>query len=460
MVTGRLSLSKSNRITFLWAIAILILLGSLISLSVYSSPVHTEPAAPLPPGGEVRNGKVVHKTLKGQSLYRIANEYLPLTDFYTTSRLVEELKRINSLERTLLPIGKELKIPVVHYTPLAAKTVLQRKDFTAKGIYITGMSAGTEKVLRLARHLKRLGGNTIVFDAKDMSGIIFYRSKVKLARQIGGTDGAPIRDLGKMICQLHREGIHVVARITLFHDQLLANKRRDLAVHSKSTGKPWLANGKSAWVDPSLKEVQDYNLDLAKELVAFGVDEIQLDYIRFPAMGDTDDAEYSYDETKTPKHKIITGFLQRAYRELHPLGVLVSIDVYGITVWKKEHDVDITGQRVKDLANYTDIISPMLYPSHFSVDFGNKSKPADEPYYFVYNGCKKMVEITRGTGVVVRPWLQAFPLKVTHFKEDYILKQIKAARDASTTGWLLWDAGNTYKVALSALESLNQRKEE
>lgn len=437
------------RLTFICAVLTLILTGHPGPSSVYA----LRPPL-LPPGGEVRNGEVFHSILKGQSLYLLAGDYLPLTDFYTPAGLVEELMRINGLKGTLLHIGKELKVPVIRFSPMRAKTVPRKSSFVAKGIYITGIGAGTKRILRLGSELRKLGGNTIVFDAKDMSGIVFYHSKVSLVKEIGANNRVPIRDLGKMICQLHDMGIHVVARIVLFHDRLLAEKRQDLSVRSRSTGKLWGTKGGVGWVDPSLKEVQRYNLDLARELAASGVDEIQFDYIRFPATGNTDDAMYSFDEAKTPKHKVITGFLKRAYRELNPLGVLVSIDVYGIIAWEKEMDINITGQKIDDLARYTDIISPMLYPSHFSRHFGKKPIPADDPYYVVYNGCIEIVETTRRYGAIIRPWLQAFPLGVTHFREDYILEQIKAAKAASTTGWLLWDAENTYKVALKALDKL------
>ena len=35
------------------------------------------------------------------------------------------------------------------------------------------------------------------------------------------------------------------------------------------------------WVDPDAQEVWEYNLAIAEELQALGVDEIQFDYIRF-----------------------------------------------------------------------------------------------------------------------------------------------------------------------------------
>ncbi len=87
--------------------------------------------------------------------------------------------RINCLKSTLLHIGKELRVSVVRFSPMRAKTVPRKSSFVAKGIYITGIGAGTNRILRLGSELRKLGGNTIVFDAKDMSGIVFYHSKVR-----------------------------------------------------------------------------------------------------------------------------------------------------------------------------------------------------------------------------------------------------------------------------------------
>ncbi len=78
--------------------AVLILTGHPGPSSVYA----LHPPL-LPPGGEVRNGEVFHSILKGQSLYLLAGDYLPLTDFYTPASLVEELRD-----------GDEITSPFVH----------------------------------------------------------------------------------------------------------------------------------------------------------------------------------------------------------------------------------------------------------------------------------------------------------------------------------------------------------
>ena len=160
MKTGLLVIFKSKRLPSLCIIIVLTFIANIKHQSA-----HPQPPSLLPSGGEIRNGQAFHITKRGQSLYLIASKYLPLTDSYTQSGLVKELIQINSLKRTLLPIGKELRIPVIHNGKVLAKTVSKSKDFIAKGIYITGIAAGTERVIRLARVLKSPGGNIIVFDA-------------------------------------------------------------------------------------------------------------------------------------------------------------------------------------------------------------------------------------------------------------------------------------------------------
>ena len=396
-----------------------------------------------------------HTVRSGESLYKIAGKYLPLSDFYTLSPLVKEIKRLNGVNQIDLKANKKLRIPVVRTKPVKAKTITKDKSFNAKGIYITGNTAGTERILTLAKKLKSFGGNTIIFDAKDVDGIVTYKSSVPLAKKIGATRKSQIRDISKMIYLLHREDIHVVARIALFCDVILAKKRPDLAVQSKSSEDVWKQKGNIRWVDPSLEMVQKYNLDLVTELCDLGVDEIQFDYLRFPAMGRVKDAKYSFDEANIEKHTIITSFLKRAYELTHRKKVLLSIDVYAITAWQRKEDEEITGQRIQDLAKYADIISPMLYPSHFYGRFEGRKNPADHPYYFISQGCKKTGIATEKTGVTIRPWLQAFPYKVTRSKwnKDYILEQIRAAKEAGACGWLLWSASNNYKVSWQALKS-------
>lgn len=308
----------------------------------------------------------------------------------------------------------------------------------------------------MLKALRASGGNQIVFDAKDEGGIVSWKSQVPLAKAIKADAEGPIRDLKAKVDQAHKAGVRVAGRVVCFHDPILARARPALAA-KRAGGGVWKELGRQSWLDPSLKEAQDYNIDIAKEMVAAGVDEIQFDYIRFPAMGDTQNARYAFDMAKVQKHEIITGFLKRAYETLSPLGVVVSVDVYGIMAWAQPIDVRITGQLMEDMARHTDVICPMLYPSHFNAGFAGVRNPADQPYQFMHKGLTLLNKKVAGSGVVIRPWMQAMPYRVSSFTPRYIVEQLKAGRDCKAVGYMMWNAQNRYETAFSGMGSFHGR---
>jgi hypothetical protein len=152
--------------------------------------------------------------------------------------------------------------------------------------------------------------------------------------------------------------MHAIVRIALFRDAYLAQHYPELTVHSRKTGKPWLEDRKLAWTDPSNPLVQQYNLDLARLAAGAGADEVQFDYVRFPAEGDQADAQFAYekDHPEWPRSKIITDFVARAYAALHPFGGLMSIDVFGVMAWARPIDLRHTGQDIAELARHCDVL--------------------------------------------------------------------------------------------------------
>lgn len=327
------------------------------------------------------------------------------------------------------------------------------KTFEAKGIYMTATSIQIDRFHTMTDALVKSGGNTVVFDVKNEKGIVSYKSEVPLVKQIGADKEGPIKDLRTRVKQMHDKGIHVAGRIVLFKDPILAQARPDLTLKSQSTGQPWLDKGKLQWLDPNHPEVVAYNLALAHELAEMGVDEIQFDYVRFPAESKTSDIAYSFDTEQTAKHEVITAFMKQAYEELKPKGVLISIDVFGVIAWNKDIDQRITGQKVEDLAKYADVICPMVYPSHFGHVFDGKKNPADHPVYFVEEGVKKLATKIDGSGAVIRPWIQGFGWRVTNFGPGYVGKQIDAAKDAKAVGYLVWNASNKYEPTWKAMSA-------
>ena len=384
----------------------------------------------------------------GESVTSIAWHFLSQTDYMRRTELETAIRQANGLKSGGLKPGQNIQIPGIPLHPVLDKPVTVPKTFQARAIYLTGWTAGSARGLDLIRKWRDVGGNAVVFDIKDYDGVV----RVPFDHPHASHQGVTIHNLPKYIHWLHSQNMHVIARIALFRDAHLAQTYAQMDVRSRKTGKPWLENGKLAWVDPSLPAVQDYELDLAKMVADDGADEIQFDYVRFPAEGDQPDAVFAFqkDHPDWPRTKIITDFVARAYQELHPVGVLVSLDVFGVMAWARPVDLNHTGQNIAQLARHCDVISPMIYPSHF-FHFDGYADPGDAPEHFIAESMRRFAAATASSGVVLRPWLQGFHWRTKTYSVDYVLTEIRVAAEQGGIGFLFWNAANIYPMPTNAM---------
>jgi hypothetical protein len=131
---------------------------------------------------------------------------------------------------------------------------------------------------------------------------------------------------------------------------------------------------------------------------------------------------------------------------LRALDCRLSADLFGIMAWDRTADLALTGQHVPSLAPHLDVICPMIYPSHFGPGFEGLDNPGDHPEYVVGAGVRRCRE-QAGDGVLVRPWLQAFPWRVARYDGAYVVAQVLAAEAAGASGWCLWNPSGRYDVA-------------
>lgn len=405
------------------------------------------------PGGLTRAGSILlYAVPADQSLRSVAHETIRFTDYYTIGEMCDALKKANGLKGERVAAGEVLLIPnplPVQVRNYAAER--KRALVPVKGLYVTGSTAGRGSFPQLVQKMKEHGINAVVFDAKDITGIINYQSSVPWVDKLNTHEKRPIQNIGKMIRLLKENGILVIARLAVFQDHLLAEKAPSLAIGSRKNGGVWNKGSKEIWLDPTNKQVQQYVMDLSMELLDLGADEIQFDYIRFPTTGNLRDAIYAYDYGKMPHQKVITHFLDRAHRAVSAKNALLSVDIFGVVAWGKEKDIANTGQDIAMLAKHCDVISPMLYPSHFNDDFDGFANPGDQPYYFIYEGCRKVIQLSGGK-TAVRPWLQAFRWRVSNYNSAYIREQQKGSDEAGAAGYLFWNASNDYGNVWRALK--------
>jgi hypothetical protein len=371
--------------------------------------------------------------------------------------LQKAIKRYNLIETVTVPLGTILFIP--YSLPTTIMSLQKEKKSTVihtRGLYYTGHSIGNAHMLQNITKFSAVGINTIVFDAKDITGHITYHSNIPQVQQLATDRKRTIDNIDAIIRFLKAHDIYTIARIAVFQDHLLAKIKPKWAIRSARTGGRWNPGQKEIWCDPTNKNVQDYNIKIAIELAEKGVDEIQFDYIRFPTKGNLRDAIFAYDYGKQSNTATIAHFLKKAQYELETRNTNLSIDIFGIVAWEQHRDIVKTGQKIELLAQYCDVISPMLYPSHFNDNFRGHARPGDEPYYFIFTGTEKVQEKSGTT--LVRPWLQAFGWRVSNYNASYIIEQIKACQDSEAAGYLFWNAANDYKTVYAALQSLQKGK--
>lgn len=411
-----------------------------------------EPPAPViaPPGSEV------YQAQRGDSLPSVARKYLKRTKYLTSAELADAIRTENhDRQGVFLKAGEQIIIPGILESPIVEKSVPVARDFEARAIYLTGVMAGSDHGLRIIRHWREVGGNAVVFDIKDSDGIV----NIAFDHPLASGQHHYIPDLPKFVQFLHSENMHAIARIAIFRDEHLVTSHPELSVKSQRSGQAWRENGKLVWTDPSNPKVQDYDIALAKFVAQAGVDEVQFDYVRFPAEGDQKDAGFAFltDHPKEHRSEVIADFLKRAYAQIHPTGVLLSLDVFGVMAWQRSVDLSHTGQDIVAMAKHCDVLSPMIYPSHF---FGMDgiAHPGDAPEHFIGESMDRFKLITKDSGVVIRPWLQAFAWRTKTYSPKYVEVQIEVAKEKGGIGFLFWNANNDYSKPYTAMPEMRAAK--
>lgn len=403
-------------------------------------------------------GSVAYSARRGDTVTSVAHHFLSQTSFLTSSELAEAIREANgNTQAKFLKPGQTILVPGILDSPIAEKAIPVPSDFEVRAVYLTGLMAGSDHGLRIIRHWREVGGNAVVFDIKDSDGSV----NIPFEHPLLGKRHAPIQDLPKFVHFLHSQNMHAIARIAIFRDERLVVAHPELAVKSRRTGQPWRENGKLVWTDPSQPKVQEYDIALALKAAESGVDEVQFDYVRFPAEGDQKDASFVF-QTEHPawqRTDVIADFLQHAYASIHPTGVLLSLDVFGVMAWQRPVDLAHTGQDIVRMAKSCDVLSPMIYPSHF---FGmdGYARPGDAPEHFIGESMDRFQLITKSSGVVIRPWLQAFHWRTKTYSPKYIETQVLTAKGKGGIGFLFWNAANDYSKPFVAMPEMRAAKGE
>ncbi|MGE5272607.1 MAG: putative glycoside hydrolase [Verrucomicrobiota bacterium] len=305
-----------------------------------------------------------------------------------------------------------------------------------RGVHVSAPLAGLPGKLDGYTALTAYGLNTIEVDVKDENGQVGFVSDrlPPLARDIGAA--RPYYDAESVVQRVHAAGMYLIGRVVVFEDPELSAARPALAV-LRPDGSRWLNNAGLGWVNLYDQRVWRYAVGVGAAAAKAGFDEIQFDYVRFPSDGDVSQIVFRHARTE-PKGTTIARFLRYASSVLHPLGVRVSADLFGLAA---THDLGI-GQVPKRVASYLDAIYPMVYPSHFSSGEYGIQDPDAYPGRTVARALFDFRRQVKGRALLI-PWLQDFSLGHQYGLIE-VTDQIAAARRQHARGYMLWNPEGVY----------------
>ncbi|SET00458.1 putative glycoside hydrolase [Paenibacillus sp. NFR01] len=320
-----------------------------------------------------------------------------------------------------------------------------------KGIYVTAYSAGGSRMETLLKLLDETELNAMVIDIKDDAGYITYKTDNPELQKLGQPQPF-IGDIQKLMTRLKEHKVYPIARIVVFKDTVLAKKNPQMSFVNPD-GTVWTnkKKGGDSFVNPYDEDVWKYNVDIAKEAVKLGFKEIQFDYVRFPEGFEKRADTLKYVKSSKTRVEIVSDFVNYAKSELTPLGVRVSVDIFGYAA--SVPAAEGIGQDFVKISKNVDVISPMVYPSHYSTGWFDVKDPDKNPYATIKGSMvdtHKKLDPLGSYKPVIRPWIQDFTASwlgsghYVKYGKQQVEDQIRALHDENIDEYLLWNANNRY----------------
>lgn len=263
-----------------------------------------------------------------------------------------------------------------------------------KGIYLTQSTLEDTPYLNyLIQHSKAVGINTFIVDMERPSAR--YHENLAL---------------------LKKNNISYVARIVMFPGGGTKAQIKNPAVWQKKYA-------------------------LVKQAVAWGADQIQLDYIRYDTL-----------QRPSPQNaRDILAIIQWYKNKLDADKIPLQLDIFGIASFGPSVYI---GQDIKLFSSSVNAICPMVYPSHFEP----YRQHAVTPYDTIYEALESLRDQFDEGELPFKlyPYIELsnYRYPLNHQKRlSYILAEIRAAEDADADGWYVWSPHNEYDPLFEVLEA-------
>ncbi|MEM7029009.1 MAG: putative glycoside hydrolase [Chloroflexota bacterium] len=317
-----------------------------------------------------------------------------------------------------------------------------------QAIYVAYHLLGNaQTLLTINRHLRHSRINAVVIDIKNENGFLSYPSQVPLAATVGANRRL-VLDMAKLVSAFKQEGVYTIARIVSFKDSLLSNANPEFAAKQPDGTGQWKDKTGAGWVDPFLADVWQYNIQLAREAVNFGFDEVQFDSLCFPTYDLEGQPQFSQTLSTEARTNAISGFLSAARGALPQSDIKLAMTTTGYVAWRQ--DDALIGHKLERVGPYLDVLTPVLFPSSFSSGIPNHPNPMDNIQLVIAKSTEQIVQrlVKLAPECKVRPWLQDFPDETfTHHPlgVDDIQAQIQGAVQAQASGYAFWNPQSDYR---------------
>ncbi len=318
--------------------------------------------------------------------------------------------------------------------------ILLERGLNARGVYLTIAAAGTQpKMAQVVSFVRNNPGlNAIVADVKDNNGQVPCSPPSGVPSKAASYNHFPV-----LVEELRRQGYYMIARIVAFQDPYIATTQPELAIR-KTDGSLWKDRDGRLWLNPYDQRNWEHVKNTALWAVDMGFHEIQLDYVRFPdsAAGIESSVLVPGVENFSNRGQAISEFLDYMYQELEGKALLAA-DIFGFTTIAVD-DMGI-GQKLEEISDSVDVISPMVYPSHYyNAGIYGFEVPEAHPYEVVGNAMDEAFERTDGLKVrIIRPWVQDFSMRIRYGVAE-VQAQIDALFDRGINTFMLWNPSNVY----------------
>ncbi len=358
----------------------------------------------------------------------------------------------NAKENALPPESIEHPYENVVYSEIPnAPDFEQNPRIIAKALYVSQNTLGSAKLEDLIGIAETTEINAFVIDIVDDYGNVLFDSATASAICPEANGKSGIRDLPGILQKLKDHQIYLIGRLVTFRAPRYAALYPERGITLVKTGENYKQGDGLAWASAYDEKLWAYVAGISQEAADLGFNEIQYDYVRFPATGKKLDKQLNYHNDKNISRTLaVQQFLLYVKAALAEYPVYITADVFG---WAASAPTDIDiGQHWEAISNVVDYIAPMMYPSHYGPNIFGIAVPDAKPYETITRSGQDVLERNAHlkSPALVRPWIQDFTATWVNghirYGADELRAQIDALEALGIKEFMIWNPRNNYHV--------------